>query len=693
MVNEYLIETGKHMNKIIGFTTGKRTFWVMILLGLVAAAVTFGPLSVAKSATSPTSAVPAWAQSSQVTELQKELPGADSTSAIVLFQSEAALSEADKQFAAESQKRLMDFSNAAGQFTPPPSFSKDGTTALIIVPLDKTDNSEEISQRVADMREVAKQDLPSGVKTFVTGPEGFQADIAGVFAGADITLLATTGMVVIVLLLITYRSPILWIFPLVVVGTADGMSGILATQIASAMGIQLDQSVTGILSILVFGAGTDYALLLISRYREELLLTKSRFEAMGRAVRGAGPAILASGVTVILALLTLLLADIEGTRALGIACATGVFVAMVAALTVLPAVLLLGGRWMFWPVVPKQGKVNKSDNGLWAKLGRGVSKRPVRVAVAGGLILVALASGAFGLKTGLSSTEQFLKTPEAVAGQQVLAEKFGAGIGNATAVITNSDQVDAVVAAAKSVSGVTDVVPGQSNESITQVDVTIDAEPQSDAEYAVIQDLRDEMATVPGADALVGGLSATSYDAQLSYDRDQTLIIPLILALVFIVLLVLLRSLVAPVLLLLTVVASYFASLGAGWLLFTYVFDFPALAQSTFLFSFLFLVALGVDYNIFLVTRAQEESATLGLKEGMIKALSSTGGVITSAGILLAAVFAVLGVLPLIALTQIGIIVCIGVLLDTLLVRTVIVPALAFIAGEKFWWPRKLTQS
>jgi RND superfamily putative drug exporter len=415
---------------------------------------------------------------------------------------------------------------------------------------------------------------------------------------------------------------------------------------------------------------------------------------MATALRAAGPAILASGVTVILALLTLLLADIEGTRALGIACATGVFVAMVAALTVLPAVLLLGGRWMFWPVVPKEGKVNKADTGLWAKLGRGVSKRPVRVAVAGGLILVALASGSLGLKTGLSSTEQFLKTPEAVAGQNVLADKFGAGIGNTSAVITNADKVDEVIDAAKSVSGVTDVVAGQTNDTITQVDVTIDAEPQSDEEYAVIQDLRDKLATVDGADALVGGLSATSYDAQLSYDRDQALIIPLILALVFIVLLVLLRSIVAPVLLLLTVVASYFASLGAGWLLFENVFHFPALAQSTFLFSFLFLVALGVDYNIFLVTRAQEESVSLGLREGMIKALSSTGGVITSAGILLAAVFAVLGVLPLIALTQIGIIVCIGVLLDTLLVRTVIVPALAFIAGEKFWWPRKsLAQS
>ena len=665
----------------------------MILLGITAAGLTFGPLSVAKSDSSPTSGVPAWAQSSKVTELQKDLPGADASSAIVLYQSGSALTDADKTYILDAQKRLMSFSSAPAQFAPPVSYSKDSTTALVVVPLDKTDKTEEISKRVAEMRAEAKKGMPSGLKTYLTGPEGFQADIAGVFEGADITLLATTGMVVIVLLLVTYRSPILWIFPLLVVGSADGMAGILATRVASSMDIQLDQSVTGILSILVFGAGTDYALLLISRYREELLTTKDRFVAMAKALKAAGPAILASGVTVILALLTLLLADIEGTRALGIACAVGVFVAMVGALTVLPAVLLLGGRWMFWPVVPKEGMVNKTESGLWAKLGRGVSNKPARVALAGGLILVALASGSLGLKTGLSSTEQFLKSPEAVTGQNVLADKFGAGIGNSTEVITKNAAVDEVITAAKSVSGVTAAVAGKANDTITQVDVTIDAEPQSDQEFAVIQALRDRLEKVDGADALVGGLSATAYDSQLSYDRDQALIIPLILALVFIVLIVLLRSLVAPVLLLLTVVASYFASLGAGWLLFTHVFGFPALAQSTFLFSFLFLVALGVDYNIFLVTRAQEESGTLGVKQGMIKALSSTGGVITSAGVLLAAVFAVLGVLPLIALTQIGIIVCIGVLLDTLLVRTVIVPALAFMTGEKFWWPRKALKS
>ena len=689
-----LQEIGKTVDRLIKFATGKRTFWVMLVLGIAAAGLVFGPLAMASSDVSPSSGVPAWAQSSKVTELQKSLPGADATSAIVLYQSQAALTDADKTFIASAQGNLMSkYSNAPAQFGPPVSYSNDGTTALVIVPLAKTDKTTEIATRVDDMRKDSKNGMPSGLQTFLTGPEGFQADIAGVFKGANITLLATTGMVVILLLLITYRSPILWIFPVIVVGSADGMASTLAERIASVFNITLDASVTGILSILVFGAGTDYALLLISRYREELLKTKSRFDAMGKAVKGAGPAILASGVTVILALLTLLFADIEGTRALGIACATGVLVAMVGALTVLPAVLLLGGRWMFWPVVPKEGKPNKAETGIWAKLGRGVSSRPARVAVVGGLVLVALASGSLGLKSGLSSTQQFLKSPEAVTGQNLLADKFGAGIGNATEVIANTGKVDAVIAAAKTVDGVDGAVAGKANETITQIDVTINAEPQSAKEFEIIQALRDKLASVDGSDALVGGLSATAYDSKVSYDRDQSLIIPMILALVFIVLLILLRSLVAPVLLLVTVVASYFASLGAGWLLFANVFHFPGLAQSTFLYSFLFLVALGVDYNIFLVTRAQEESDAIGIKAGMIKALASTGGVITSAGVLLAAVFAVLGVLPLIALTQIGIIVCIGVLLDTLLVRTVIVPALAFIAGDKFWWPRKPSQS
>ena len=595
--------------------------------------------------------------------------------------------------------RFTEYSNVKvneKNFVPPVTFSEDGAAAVVTIPMDEYEETAKITDRVNELRDLMKQGLPSGLEVKLTGPEGFQADIAGVFAGANFTLLAVTAIVVIVLLLFTYRSPTLWLVPLLVIGTADRMAQILAGQVAQWFNITLDGSVTGILSVLVFGAGTDYALLLISRYREELLAYENRRDAMARAWRESAPAILASGGTVILALLTLSFATLEGNRGLGLACATGVLIAMIAALFVLPAALVTFGRWIFWPLTPRKGGVNKSDTGLWAKLGKGVSKRPVFVAVGGFVILAALAFSGTGIKVGLSSTEQFLKKPEAVIGQEWIGEKFAAGSTVPTVVIAKNDKVEDVVAAASGVDGVATVsvatnAQGQAiaNDSITKINVVLDGEAGSEEAYSAITALRTAVHAVDGAEAKVGGQDAQRLDVKSAYAADQSLVIPLILALVFIVLLLLLRSVVAPVLLLITVVASFFASMGAGWLLFQHVFGFPALDLSVFLFSFLFLVALGVDYNIFLVTRAQEEGAKLGLRNGMIKALSSTGGVITSAGVLLAAVFAVLGVLPLIALTQIGVIVCIGVLLDTLLVRTVIVPALAFIAGEKFWWPRK----
>jgi RND superfamily putative drug exporter len=362
---------------------------------------------------------------------------------------------------------------------------------------------------------------------------------------------------------------------------------------------------------------------------------------------------------------------------------------MIAALGVLPAAMVVFGRGLFWPFVPKFGGVNKSQSGLWAKLGKSVSKRPVAVSIIGVLVLGGLASGAAGIKIGLSSTESFLKTPEAVVGQTVLAEAFPAGATSPTNVIVKKQFAEQIVEVAKGVEGVDSANVAVSNDEIARIDVVFDAESQSEEVYAMLRDLRVAVDKVPAAEAVIGGLDAQALEVKEAYAHDQGLVIPLILALVFLVLVILLRSIVAPVLLLITVVASFFASMGAGWFLFVNVFGFAGLDLSVFLFSFLFLVALGVDYNIFLVTRAKEEAEKFGTREGMIRALGATGGVITSAGILLAAVFAVLGVLPLVALAQIGVIVCIGVLLDTLLVRTVIVPALAFMTGKNFWWPLK----
>jgi RND superfamily putative drug exporter len=691
------------LNAITSFITGRKTAWVTLLIGLIFAGLAFGPLSAPESDTSPTDGLPADNETVLVTKALEDLPGTDGTVAVVVYASETELTEDQKlwitgTFEPQTQSfvdgagdKFLDFTSGeinGEAFVPPAQISDDGKVAVITVPLDEIEENAERNERMAEMRAISKEDMPAGLEVYITGPEGFQVDIAGVFAGANFTLLLATVIIVAVLLLITYRSPVLWLVPLLVIGVADGMAAQLAPQLATFfLGVPADGSITGILSVLVFGAGTNYALLLIARYREELLLNEDRHIAMNKALRGVSPAIIASGGTVALALLTLLFAELGGNKTLGLVVAGGIVMAMFSALVVLPAALVVFGRGLFWPFIPKFGGVNKSDKGLWAKLGRGVSKRPVIVSIAGFIILAILSFGATGIKVGLSSTEQFRVAPEAAVGQDVLAEAFPAGATSPAIVIVNKGYEDEVAAAAKSVSGVAEVIVGDSNSEITKIDVVMDAESQSEAAYETIRALRAELGSIEGAGALVGGLDAQRLDVKDTYASDQLTVIPLILILVFLVLVLLLRSLVAPILLLLTVVASFFSAIGAAWLLFVNVFGLPALDLSVFLFSFLFLVALGIDYNIFLVTRAKEESEKLGLKEGMIKALASTGGVITSAGILLAAVFAVLGVLPLIALYQIGIIVGIGVLLDTLLVRTVIVPSLAFITGKYFWWP------
>ncbi len=674
------------MHRLTTFITARRTSWIVLVTFLLAAGATFAVGSGSTGDTSPGVGLPASAESARASAAQEDLPSADSTSALLVFSRDGAkLTDADLEAVTAAGSDLADFSNA--DFMPPPTVSDDGTAAIVVVPLDKVADVALQAERADELRAAANADLPAGLTALLTGAEGFAVDISAVFEGADFTLLLTTVIVVAVLLLITDRSPWLWLVPLVVVGTADGLASIAATRVASLVGITLDASVTGILSVLVFGAGTNYALLLIARYRDELRLHEDRRDAMARALRGAGPAIIASGSTVTLALLTLSFAQLEGNRALGIACATGVVIAMLFALFVLPAALVLFGRGLFWPYIPKFGREGSADRGFWHRLGVLVSRKPVVVAIIGAMVLGGLALGTTQIKLGLSQTERFTSAPEAVVGQNVIADAFSAGSGSPAAVITNADYADQILTSAEGVPGVDSATVGETNGTITQVDVVLDAAAETPEAFATIEALRVAVHDIDGADALVGGLDSQALDVERAQTADRDLVIPLILALVLLVLILLLRAIVAPLLLLATVVASFFASLGLGWILFTTVLGFPAIDTNVVLFSFLFLVALGVDYNIFLVTRAREEALNHGTRTGMIRALASTGGVITSAGILLAAVFAVLGVLPLITLTQIGIIVCIGVLLDTLLVRTVIVPSLAFITGEKFWWP------
>ncbi len=676
------------------FLTSRRTSWIVLLLAVVGVAAAFLLGRGADSDGAPTSGLPAHAESARVAALLEEFPEAETASAILVFTREDGdLTDDDVATIGERVPELAEL--ATEEQVLPPIVAEDRSAAVVTVLLEPESDVAAQAARADELRAAASEGLPDGVTAVLTGPEGFEVDLAAVFEGADVTLLITTVIVVAVLLLLTYRSPVLWLVPLAVIGTADAVAGIVARRLAALAGYELDASVTGILSVLVFGAGTNYALLIIARYRDELRLHDDRRDAMRSALRGAAPAILASGGTVVLSLLTLLFAGLEGNRALGLACAIGVLLAMLFALAVLPAALLLFGRGLFWPYVPRVGTPSTAERSLWGRLGRGVARRPALVGVLGLLVLVGLASAVPRIETGLASTEQFREVPEAVVGQELIAEAFPAGSGAPTIVLADEDAVDDVIAAAEDVDRVDSVRPGDSDDGLARVDVVLDAEPESEAAFAAVEDLRAAVHAVEGADALVGGADATALDVSQVAAADQRLLLPLILGVVLLVLLVLLRALVAPVLLLLTVIASFFASLGAAWLLFAGPFGFSALDTNVILLSFLFLVALGVDYNIFLVTRAREEALrpdSASVRAGMVTALAATGGVITSAGVLLAAVFAVLGVLPLITLTQIGVIVCIGVLLDTLLVRTVLVPALAFLTGRGFWWPGRLSR-
>jgi RND superfamily putative drug exporter len=682
-------------------TRGRLAAWLTVAAGIVVGAAIFGLPKPANPAPVSSTGLSLQWQSTQVERLQEQLPAADVRPAIVVISRAdgSALTKADRAAVTDRSAELGGV--AVGGEVAPPQVSPDGTVALVAVPLS-TAGGQEQNVKAVDQLRAALDDVPDTLTVEVTGGPAFTADLTKVFDGADVTLLAVTAAVVALLLLITYRSPFLWIVPLLVVAATEQVTLRAVETIVPAVGINLQEgAVTGITSVLVFGAATDYALLLIARYREELRRVSDRFVAMRSALRRTAEPVLASGSTVVLGVLALLLSEQESNRALAVACATGVVLAMFSALFVLPAALLLVGRGLFWPFVPQAGSPAREGR-VWGRLGAVVARRPVPVAGLATVLLAGLALGGLGIRTGLSETEQFRVKPEAVAGAETLAQAFPAGTTQPIAVLTVRSAVRAISDAAMAVPGVASARPGEVGATIAQVDVVLNAEPGSVASDRAVEALREAVAAVPGSapptldgtdpagGAVVGGAVAQRYDSARANRNDLRLILPIILLLVGAVLVLLLRGLIAPTLLVLTVLASFLASIGAAWLLFDHVLGFPAMDSSVLLLSFVFLVALGVDYNIFLVTRAREDARTAGTRGGMLSALTVTGGVITSAGVLLAAVFAVLGVLPLITLTQIGIIVCLGVLLDTLLVRTVLVPALAFMLGDRFWWPGRI---
>ncbi|ATG53054.1 hypothetical protein CFK38_01610 [Brachybacterium vulturis] len=611
--------------------------------------------------------------------------------AVVTRDDGADLTEAD---AAAVETLRSDLAEVSGREAIGPMPAEDGEAMMVMTTVDSEADNDTIDAAITDLRTAADDATPERLTVSVTGGPAVGSDIRGAFAGANFTLLAVTIAVVAVLLLLTYRSPILWLIPLSIVALADGAAGALTSMLGEQFSLAFD---AGVISVLVFGAGTNYALLLISRYREELHRHHDHRAALAHAWIRTAPAIIASNVTVVLALMTLLAAVMPATRGLGIAAAAGLLVALIAVLFPLTALLAVVGRRVFWPFVPRAADAadaatrrDDAEHGPFAAVARTVTRRPVVAAVVSVLLMAVLATGLLGTRVGLAQDEQFASANESSTGFAAMAEHYGAGESAPHQIVVREDSADAAVEIAESVPGIDRVsVSGTTPDGWAVLSAVGTAQPESPEAFEEVEGLRTALHSLAGADALVGGTTASALDVRADSTRDLLVVAPMILGVVLIVLMVLLRAVVAPLVLLTVNVASSVAAIGLGLWAGRLLLDIPALDVTVPLLAFLFLVALGVDYTIFLVHRARHEAATHGTTQGMVRAVGSTGVVITSAGVVLAAVFAALGVLPLVVLGQLGLIVGLGVLLDTLLVRTVLVPALFALIGDRMWWPSR----
>jgi RND superfamily putative drug exporter len=579
-----------------------------------------------------------------------------------------------------------------------PICSKDGKAAIITSYINAEGEAELITEPVQDWRDQVSGDR-DGLEVKITGGGGFSTDAIEVFESINGTLLLAAVALVIFLLICIYRSPIFLFIPLVAVMFAEFLSRSIGYGV-SELGVTINGQSSSIMSVLVLGAGTDYALLLVARYREELHHTEDKHEAMRTALSSAGPAIFASALTVIAALLCLTLAKVNGTAGLGPIAAIGIACAALSMLTLLPAMLTIFGRRAFWPFIPRfepdaAGETEDpyQHHSFWARVGKRVAAGPQRVAVGAIAVLLLCCAGFAFFSTELTSEDSYRTTVESVEGQELLDKSFPSGTTALTDVIVpQPGEVPAVKKAVEGVKGVESVSePVASGSEGTLIQATLDPNPYSTEAFDLVEPMR-EAATDAAPGALVGGPSAVEFDVRDAAAWDSIVIPPLILLVVFLILMALLRSVMAPLVLIGTVILSFLAALGVGYFVFDVLFDFPGSDPSLPLFAFVFLVALGVDYNIFLVARAREETEKHGTEQGMLRALAVTGGVITSAGIVLAGTFSVLAVLPLVFLTEIGFVVAFGVLLDTFLVRSVLVPALAISIGDRFWWPSSLSQ-
>lgn len=677
---------------------------IAVVLGWLAVGAVAGPFSgkLSDVATNDNSSfLPADAEATRAQELAAGFADRETTPALVVYERTGGVTPDDRARVAADAARFAEVDGVVAPL-PPPIPSDDGQALQVIVPLDES-SSLDIVGAVEELREIAATDT-AGLTTHVAGPGGLLADLVAVFATIDVTLLLVTAGVVLVILLIVYRSPVLWIVPLLSAGMSFSLSAALVYQLADAGVITLNGQAQGILTVLVFGAGTDYALLLIARYREELGRHTRTVDAMRVAWRGAAPAVAASAGTVIASLLCLLLSGLNSNRSLGPVSAVGIAATALVMLTFLPALLLLGGRWVFWPRVPADG-VPDAGGGRWRRVATLITRRARTVWVGTAVVLAAATLGLTQIGgTELGQSDLFVNEPDSVAGQEAISRHFAGGAGSPATVIARSASADTVAAAARDTAGVAEVTvlsatagapdtaaggPPKVVNGRVRLQVTLAAVPDGPQAERVLRDLRAAVHAVPGADALVGGFTAVNVDTADAAKRDRNVIIPLVLAVIAVILALLLRSLLAPVLLIATVVLSFAATLGVCALAFRYLFGFAGVDASFPLFAFVFLVALGIDYNIFLMSRVREESNRDGTRPGVLRGLVVTGGVITSAGVVLAATFSALAVLPLVVLVELGVAVAVGVLLDTVVVRSLLVPALAYDLNDRIWWPSR----
>ncbi len=676
------------------FPSSKTFKWLILGFWVIVLAVAFSPAGKLTGAqeNDAISWLPGEAESTQVLRESERFVSQDEIPAIVVYERSSGITKADVAAVSGQVAQFNDVDHVDRDSTGPVP-SKDGQALSVIVPVDAGSGGwEALGESVKTMKDISA-DRPDGLSVHFTGPGGFAADSSDAFADIDGKLLYSAMAVVIVILLFTYRSPLLWLLPVfsavVALMSAQAVIYLLATQADLTVNAQS----AGILTVLVFGAGTDYALLLVARYREELRRHEDRHEAMAFALHRAGPAIFASGSTVVAGMLCLLVASLNSTQGLGPVAAIGIVVALAVMLTLLPALLVIFGRWFFWPVHPTYGSHDHTQTGVWAKVGRRIAIRPRTTWVATVAALAVASLGVFQLDAdGLENKDTFYGKPDSVVGEEVLARHFPAGAGQPVVVVSTADKAPEVRTALADTEGIASVTPPRVEGDLAYMEGTLIPAADSQAAKDTIDRVRDSVHAVDGADAMAGGGTAIVLDTIRAADSDTRAIIPLVLFVVFLILALLLRALVAPLILVATVVLSFAAALGLSALLFKHVFGFAGADVGLPLFVFVFLVALGIDYNIFLMTRVHEEAKVMGTRRGALVALAATGGVITSAGLVLAGTFLVLGTLPVVTFAEIGIAVALGVLLDTIIVRAVLVTALNLDVGRRMWWPSALAK-